>query len=840
MKYKHTAAGPFSVLLRNSFIKTCFVPIITFFALFMSTLFNYINIKAFHRFGGSPFVKDRFFGFFWNDVGDSAVLAEVLIILGGVFVGIVLFSFAQSKKHCNVIFSLGISRRKIFLAKYLGGLLPFCAAVIIAAFFELVSVFGVGYSLNAAIIKIAVYWVVSFIGIYAVSFTITSAVIAYTGNIAEGLVFTAIIAVFPMAAGVLFSEMRGLYTVGGIGVYEGDWNFFSPYLYMFRFLITDAYSAPEQYSEGSYMLLSRYQLYFTFNESGAPLYNLTISDYSGAITDFVYAAIIFAIAFLAFPKRRNEISGSFGRAKGINEICAVFSGIYVMTFGMHAVVEGTLGIERGNMLTFLYSLGFFIVPYFVFKMIFAHKRKLIIKSTLKRIPCYIVSIAIVTTVFSTGLFGYASRIPNAEDIDSIEFSSTISNPYSSVNDNDALHRRPIYGYAVMKTYSGYTSTGGHDRFFYGSGYQNIYYPTYSVDDESMIHRLIEIHRSFVQKGHIKSTASDTCAMNFQIVYTLKNGKTIKRYYSVTTEENAKRIMGLSDTIVAKSGIEEYFETNPDDYTSDNYFSKVSAELNPGNYFYLYSKNLKDSYRCGMITDELKKAVLKDLENQTANDIFFHKPEDELGVISFGIGNNFVDDMPDNYYNNEYGDIIDKYTGEIVKDKTLQTEQAKESMKLTDLTIGAMDNTSKSFVITKTMTNTIKYLTDNGYMKCLESKITASDVKSMKLCTKSESVGKTNADMLPIFTGGYNSVADIKKFDWETDYYYGNSPELSSHYIKKNVPNEITNKSTIQKVLDNSFLYGYCGNDYRIAEITFNDGSIATYCITGEVYEKLMK
>lgn len=840
MKYKNTAAGPFSALFRNSFIKTCFVPIITFLALFMSTLVNYIGMKAFHTFQNSQFEKDRFFGFFWNDVGDSAVFAEVLIILGGVLAGTILFSFAQSKKQCNVIFSLGISRRKIFLAKYLGGLLPFCAAVIIAAFFELVSVFGVGYSLNAAIIKIAVYWVVSFIGIYSISFTITSAAIAYTGNIVEGLIFTVIIAMLPMAAGVLFGEMRGFYTVGGIGVYEGDWNFFSPYLYMFKFISLDAYGTQEQYSEGSNILLSGYQLYFTFNESGAPFYNLTISDYSGAITDFVYAAIIFAIAFLAFPKRRNEISGSFGRAKGINEICAVFSGIYVMTFGMHAVVEGTLGIERGNMLTFLYSIGFFIVAYFVFKMIFAHKRKLIIKSTLKRIPCYIVSIAIVTTVFSTGLFGYASRIPNAEDIDSIEFSSTISNPYSTVNNSDALHRNPIYGYEAMTAYMGYSSTGGHDRFFYGSGYQNIYYPTYSVDDESMIHRLIEIHRSFVQKGHIKSTASDTCAMNFQIVYTLKNGKTIKRYYSVTTEENAKRIMGLCDTTVAKSGIEEYFETNPDDYTSDNYFSKVSAELNPGNYFYLYSKYLKDSYRCGLITDELKKAVLKDLENQTANDIFFHKPEDELGVISFGIGNNFVDDMPDNYYNNEYGDIIDRYTGEIVKDKTLQTEQAQASMKLTDLTIGAMDNTSKSFVITKTMTNTIKYLTDNGYMKYLESKITASDVKSMKLCTKSESVGKTNADMLPIFTGGYNSVADIKKFDSETDYYYGNSPELSSHYIKKNVPNEITNKSTIQKVLDNSFLYGYCGNDYRIAEITFNDGSIATYCITGEVYEKLMK
>ena len=474
-------------------------------------------------------------------------------------------------------------------------------------------------------------------------------------------------------------------------------------------------------------------------------------------------------------------------------------------------------------------------------MIFAHKRKLIIKSTLKRIPCYIVSIAIVTTVFSTGLFGYASRIPNAEDVESIEFASAISNPYSSVNNSDALHRRPIYGYEAMTAYMGYSITGGYDRFFYGSGYQNIYYPTYSVDDESMIHRLIEIHRSFVQKGHIKSTASDTCAMNFQIVYTLKNGKTIKRYYSVTTEENAKRIMGLCDTTVAKSGIEEFFESKSDYYyTSDDFLSEIPNELNTENYFYLYSKYLKDSYRCGLITDELKKAVLKDLENQTANDIFFHKPEDELGVISFGIGNNFVDDLPDNYYCNEYGDIIDRYSAEIVKDKTLQTEQAQASMKLTDLTSNAMGTEPKSFVITKTMTNTIKYLTDNGYMKYLEPKITASDVKSMKLCTKSESVGKTNADMLPIFTGGYNSVADIKNFDSENDYYYSNSPEMNSHYIEYHVANEITNKSTIQKVLDNSFLYGYCGNDYRIAEITFNDGSIATYCITGEVYEKLMK
>ena len=78
-------------------------------------------------------------------------------------------------------------------------------------------------------------------------------------------------------------------------------------------------------------------------------------------------------------------------------------------------------------------------------------------------------------------------------------------------------------------------------------------------------------------------------------------------------------------------------------------------------------------------------------------------------------------------------------------------------------------------------------------------------------------------MLPLFSGGYNSVADIKSFDSDMDLYYANYNQLNSHYIEHNVPNEITSKSTIQKVLDNCFLYGYCGNDYRIAEITFNDG-----------------
>ena len=102
MKNQKTAAGSFSALFRNTCKRTCFVPIITFLLLFISTLSNYIQIKAFNTFDGEQFVKDRYFGFFWNGVYHTSMsLAEVLIIIGAVLAGIIAFSFAQSKKQCN-------------------------------------------------------------------------------------------------------------------------------------------------------------------------------------------------------------------------------------------------------------------------------------------------------------------------------------------------------------------------------------------------------------------------------------------------------------------------------------------------------------------------------------------------------------------------------------------------------------------------------------------------------------------------------------------------------------------------------------------------------------------
>lgn len=840
MKNKKTAAGPFSALFWNSCKKTCFIPIITFAFLFFDTINNYINLNHDKILNGARFIKSGYFGFFWIGLGEADILVSLLVILGAVLAGAILFRFAQSKKQCNVIFSLGMSRRKIFLAKYLGGLLPFCFAVIIAAFFELVSVFCTGYAPTVPLMKVVIYWIVSLIGIYALTFTIVSSVTAFTGNIIEGTIFTAIIALFPLAAGTLFSTMRGLYTVGGISVYEGSWNFFNPYLYLLKFIRNIPYELTEENIFYPAYVTS-YQRYFMLDKSGSTLYDLTLFDYSGAIINFVYAAVIFAVAYLAFSKRKNEISGSFGRAKGLNEVCAVLTGLYAVTLGMFFAERDLFGHNNGSILSYLLSLALFIVPYFGFKMIFGHKRKKTVKSMFKKIPAYVAVIAIVTIVFSTGLFGYASRIPNADEVESIEFSPAVTNPYRYDFGNGISVINAPYGYLTMKSHdNAYTDLRRYEIIMEGSGTQKTFSSPFIVEDEAQINRLLEIHRSFVQKGHIKNTASDSCGISFQITYALKNGKTIKRYYTETTEENAKRILGLSDIEVVKSGIESFFEYTEESWPGiGEYLNKIPAELNPYKQFYLYSKYLKESHRCGLIDEDLKKAIVADLENQTASDIFFHKPEDELGVISFGMSLNVNDiiDLPEDYYLDDDGTIIDTATDKPVDYSKYLISQAESLQKTSDLTIISMGQYPRSLVITKSMTNTVKYLTDKGYIKYLDSKITASDVKSIKLATKAESVGAKNADMLPLFTGAYSSVDHVKKCEKDVEiYHYKDDP----HDFKRFVNNEITSKTTIQKVLDNSFLYGYCGNDYRVVEVTFNDGSIATYCITGEVYEKLMK
>ena len=129
-----------------------------------------------------------------------------------------------------------------------------------------------------------------------------------------------------------------------------------------------------------------------------------------------------------------------------------------------------------------------------------------------------------------------------------------------------------------------------------------------------------------------------------------------------------------------------------------------------------------------------------------------------------------------------------------------------------------------------MTNIVKYLTDHNLMKYFKSDITANDVDKIKIATRAETVGKKNSEMLPLFAAGYACADEVKSNDTMS--------RQASHDFANHVGGSIKDKATIQTVLDNTLLYGFNDNSDRIVEVTYNDGSIATYALKADVYNKL--
>ena len=803
MTLKKSSRNPFASLLRNSLEKVLFVPILTLAIFLVYSTINVLDLigkgvlNGYYKYEK---VGKSNVGFFWDTVLPDP-FTPILIILGGTLAALVLFSFAVSKKKCNVLFSLGLNRKDIFLAKYLGGIIPFAAAITISALLEIISNLICGYSVGLPTIHLALLSVTSMIAVYSLAFSITATALAFSGNIVEAGIFSLIIGAFPTMFGIFFGLMRGIFTHGGIAIYEGDWNFFNPFAASSDYI---DYVSPIDYGYGSGDYL--YRLY-----TGAE--KITVYDWSGTLMALIYSTVILAIALLAFPKRRNEISGFFGRAKGLNEVCGAMAALYLSLLSLYATEDSRV---RDITIFFAFMVTF-AIGYLIFKFIFGYKRKKVMVRSLKRIAAYTIAFAVVTGIFSTGLFGYSSYVPDAKDVKDITISLELISPYADI-DSDIQHDGD-FGYTPMigNNIPYYSNTFG--LFAVGGTDYSAYYPDFTVYDNKEIKKVIEAHKSLAKDGKLRANADNVCGYGFMVDYTLRDGRRVRRYYSTASLESAVKLLGLSDLSEIKKNTEKYFYYDPD------IMSEYDVSLFD-NSFCLYSKDFKTRKYLEKLPRGFMNAVHTDIKQLTAQQIFFHKPEDELGIIVFTdesiskflpIGEDEVVDGSGIIYNSETYDV----TGN-VSEQLEQFSAAKESNLLTAL--------GKCIIVTKYMTNTVKYLNDNNLMQYFKSTVTADDVQRIKIATRAESAGTKNKDMLPLFASGYATAEYVKE---KKDFR-----ETQDHIFAQHVGGSITDKKIIQTVLDNAMLYGYNGNDDRVVEITYNDGSIATYAIKADVYNKL--
>lgn len=796
MTLKSSFRKPFWGLFFQSLKHTVWIPLLLFIE------------RMWHTFSHSASdYSDYLIGFFWLNNGADVEfeIISFLCIPLGALTALILFNFAWSKKQSNVIFSLGMTRTEIYFAKLLAGVLPFIVMMTLAAGFEIFACMAVGFKLSARYLIGVLFILLTGMVPFLLSFCVSSAVMANSGNLIEGTVFSMIAALMPTAAEHLAFKLFGNYTLGaGASTYydnlSPEWNWSSPFFDHSTVIFDDFYNYGE--AVPYFAVFSKEQI--------------TIFDWSGIIMATVYSVIAVILGYIAFKKRRNEITGTFGRARGLSEICAVVIGIFAFSYFNTSFYygEGKIWEPAVNFLCFA-------VAYFAFKLIFGYKRKKEFKKGLKRLPAYACGFFAVFLMFYFNGFGYSSYIPPISKIESID----IQSPMFAFLD-DEIAAKTTYGLKVqnirneiaserIENYSLYEMLYS-EIYGYDEEYDEEYEPSYfyskttaTFKSEADIKQAIELHRALIKDGHVYSTDDDACGASIVIKYKLKSGTEITRNYFRSTEETTKKLLLLNNTEAIdqsqKLYFGSYYATDDVDNLPESFEVVDKSSDVVYNDCYLFPTDMSKGYKIGIISEEFFNILMTDIYAQSADEHYHHSAEDEVGVLAFNLSS------AHGYFTEENKKLVEKL-GEGYATTTW-------NLNITD---------TKSIVITKDMVNTVKYLEDNDLMKYFENDRSVDDIKHVKVATMGELYGENKKHLnIPIFYGSFAHMADTFPTDdngiaddryYKDDYYFGKITEI------------ITDKTEIQALLDEAVIFGYCSNESKIMEITYTDNTIATVMI----------
>lgn len=772
---------------------------------------------------------------FFNDLRESGGVkdfANLAFIGAGVFNSLICFNFAWSKKQSNVVLSLGMRKSDIYFAKILGGIVPMAITFLLAGVAETISNTAGNYTIDKRYFAMAALTMLQYLAIYILSFTLSSAVMSNTGNVVEGTIFTCILALFPIVVkGFLSHIFWGL----TLGAYLEPKSMMSDIKFNWANPFRAFYNIETSFMSG----------YFYKDETSLP----SVSDWSGVIMAGVYAVVILGLGYLGFKKRRNEICGTWGRAKGMNEIAGAVTAFYA------AYIFGVIwaGQDHGNanFLTFFITCLAFLLTYVIFKLIFGYKRKKEIKAAFSRFPAYAIGFAVVFMVFHFGLFGYSSKVPESQEIASVK----VVSPYYKYLDDMLSGSSEFALKSQFRPYQGYRASPDFDGSMFNS-YQNFSQVTFTNYQD--IEKAVKVHESFISDGKLKNNGAHSWAADVIITYTLKNGKEITRYYSEATEGTTLKLMALNDSTEFNNllfnqlknrigfdifgdgeldieNYEEYYDTENDnsielfgykyedgdlDYIFGTKFAYLATEQ-----CYLFPTDMQGGYKLGYIDEELYYAIITDIKKVSANEYFNHSQEDELGILSFGLSSSIYTDT---------FEILDPETNEIVISSKTQEEKEKEeniipngTVRSTSWNINSYD--IKAIVITKSMTNTIEYLKEHDLLKHFERRLNVEDIKSVKVATAAELYSKTfdKTQLYPIFYGAYWTGEQMHEYTKEL------SQNIHHNYYFNNIDNQITDRKQIKELVDNAVVFSYCPNDAKIVEITYKDGSVATVMVRAD-------
>lgn len=710
-----------------------------------------------------------------------------LLVVISILLGVLLFRFVTNKKTVNVYYSLGIKRADLYTARLLAGVFMMLAAVLVPLAVSLglnLHYFGSSVMLWRTFLFYAVHNVICVLA----GLTISAAVSSCVGTVVESIGFSAVLAAFPSVVTMCVNYgvpaiLNGAPAITYYGIYPAASSYGE-----LHFDITGSTVFGRIISHINLLMLNRSS--FINSSSVEAMTKEAAKKWAApSLTPYILWAVLIAAFFVfglfMFKRRKAEICGFPGRSAVLNFVLCMITSFGVASLVLYFVVS-----EIPQITTWMIIVGLMIISIIIFLIfdIILHLSFKAIKKDWKIGLVHAGLMAAFLLSLYTGFFGYSSRVPDIQDIDSVSISAP-----------NAL----MGSYQLGRELSGSYVT---DRY-YSDVYSNYYYVgnrsvslIENFKDKDDINTVREIHKAMIKAGNIRrvNTNSDdyskrvTC-QSVVIRYKLKNGRELVRVYEYVPLTNYPTLYTLEDTKNWNSKIKDEL-LNID---SENVIPIVfSAQMD--------NRIAVDEE----LTAGLARAIYNDITT-LSSDKFLTSNAKYLGSVAFYVNRSQREDYS-MYESSEYVNATS------IEDEITEEEEPLSRQETVD-NLAIRDNSQGKYLalgdysvipITEEMTNTISFLKAHGLYEKLsdESPIVSARIADMGKATSSDDMRHGFAYSSPIFNSFWDDGKSKPHSKKDSDgYEYEVSSYTSGDFMPKDAVT-ITNKTIVEKLAANA--YGY--------------------------------
>lgn len=733
----------------------------------------------------------------------------VLVILSAAL-GIMLFRFVSSRAKNNIYFSLGISRAGLFSAHWLAGAVMLEAAVLLPlAFSAMLNLiyFGSSVMLWRTLLFYAVHMTVTALA----GFSVAAAVSVCVGTAGESVLFSLAFIAFPSAAVYFLNNTVPKLLFG------------APHNSNYALYPSASHSRDISMALSPFgRVLSRLNLLSLNNDVFIRSGSLVSADGFSKITAdelkswsapslepyilwAILTALLFVFGLLMLKRRKVEICGFSGRSKTLNflltAMLSVSAGSTIVAVNFYfSQITGKQYLITG-IITVLLSAVIFVVFDIMLNLSF----KTLKKDWKYGLVHVTLAVAVMLSLY-TGFFGYSSRVPDTDSIESASVSAPDILLGSYRTRADELKFNANSGYYLAFDEDG-NPVGINSGCYYRSNADERRIIIDGFKSESDINAVRELHKRLIASGRkVVSSSEDYSERAVRstviIKYKLKNGREIIREYQT---------VGLGDYLSLYS-IEN----------TENWNNKIKNELlnidSEKVFPVLFSGQMdKKTVVDQKFTRGLARAIYEDITSLGADRILCSDSK-WLGAMALyhDIASDGVKTVTAaQAYSPDTGDE-DAETPEDAINNAWKAGNYGEMM-TNGSEYGDFGKFKSVIPITEEMTNTVEYLKAHGLYDLLvdESPIVAVRVAD---------IGKLTVDALEYTTPIFNAFWDNGKSKPETDRETGEqiSTYTSGDYMPKN-SREFTDGATINTLAENAYGYRFDLTGGYVAEFRRANG-----------------